>query len=45
MDLANKDVVVVIGPSRVGKGTLLTAFTGVKMGFVSKADQAGEEFK
>ena len=25
MDIAGKDVVVVVGPSRTGKGTLLTA--------------------
>ena len=36
---------MVIGPSRVGKGTLLTAFTGIKMGFVSSEDQDGEEFQ
>ena len=44
MDLAGKDVVVVIGPSRSGKGTLLTALQGHNMQLVFKDDQEGEEF-
>ena len=31
MQLKNKNVVVVIGPSRAGKGTLLAALMGFKM--------------
>lgn len=38
MDLANKDVFIVIGPSRTGKGTLLTALQGETMKLVKKAD-------
>ena len=31
MELAEKDIFIVIGPSRVGKGTLLSALQGWKM--------------
>ena len=31
MKLKDKDVVIVIGPTRAGKGTLLAALNGVKM--------------
>lgn len=33
MDLENKEVLILIGPSRVGKGTLLEAIKGTKMKF------------
>ena len=33
MNLENKDILVLIGPSRVGKGTLLEAIKGTKMKF------------
>jgi len=45
MQIENKDVIVVIGPSRSGKGTLLAALEGVKMGLVCAEDQEGEEFE
>jgi ABC-type phosphate/phosphonate transport system ATPase subunit len=36
MSLKNKDVIVIIGNSRVGKTTLLTALKGVNMKFLAK---------
>ena len=38
LQLENKDILLVIGPSRAGKGTLLTALLGVKMKFFKKGD-------
>ena len=38
MQLKNKNVVVVIGPSRAGKGTLLAALMGYKMRKFRKTD-------
>ena len=45
LNLANKDVIVVIGPSRSGKGTLLAALQGSKMGLVCAEEQDGDEFQ
>ena len=38
MNLKEKDVFVVLGPTRTGKGTLLAALQGVKMKFFMKKD-------
>ena len=38
MHLEDKDIFIVLGPTRTGKGTLLTALQGVKMKFVKKKD-------
>ena len=38
MDLEGKDVLVLIGPSRAGKGTLLTALKGYKMKYFQKGE-------
>jgi len=38
MNLKDKDVFVVLGPTRTGKGTLLAALQGVKMKFFMKKD-------
>jgi len=38
MDLKEKDVVVIAGPSRVGKGSLLAALSGVKMQYICSED-------
>ena len=38
LDLADKDIVVVIGASRSGKGTLLTALKGKKIKFMPIGD-------
>lgn len=42
LDLADKDVVVVIGASRSGKGTLLTALKGKKIKFMPLSEMFGE---
>ena len=38
MKLEEKDIFVVLGPTRTGKGTLLTALQGTKMKFYRKKD-------
>ena len=38
LGLEDKDILVVVGPSRAGKGTLLTALNGVEMKFYKKGD-------
>ena len=38
MQLKNKDVFIVLGPTRPGKGTLLTALKGVPMKLFRKKD-------
>ena len=38
MELESKDILLVIGPSRAGKGTLLTSLQGTKMKFFKKGD-------
>ena len=46
MDLKDKEIFVVIGPTRVGKGTMLEAISGKKMKFwktVTKEDDYDEE--
>lgn len=37
MELENKDIFIVLGPTRTGKGTLLTALQGVKMKLFKKS--------
>ena len=37
MDLYQKDIVIVIGPTRTGKGTLLNALSGEKIKLFKKA--------
>lgn len=39
MKLEEKDIFVVLGPTRTGKGTLLTALQGTKMKFFRKKDK------
>ena len=43
MQLADKDVVVVIGPSRAGKGTLLAALSGQRMELKYVGDESDDE--
>ena len=46
MNLKDKEIFVVIGPTRVGKGTMLEAISGKKMKFwktVTKEDDYDEE--
>ena len=38
LNIKDKDILIVIGPSRAGKGTLLTALKGVEMKFFKKGD-------
>ena len=38
LELQDKDILIVVGPSRAGKGTLLTALKGVEMKFFKKGD-------
>ena len=38
MQLQHKDVFIVLGPTRTGKGTLLTALKGVQMKLFRKRD-------
>ena len=38
MQLKNKDVFIVLGPTRTGKGTLLTALKGIQMKLFRKKD-------
>ena len=38
MDLKNKDIFIVLGPTRTGKGTLLTALKGIQMKLFKKKD-------
>ena len=41
MDLKDKDIFLVIGPSRAGKGTLLAALLGHKMKYFNKKSVKG----
>ena len=43
MKLENKDIFIVIGPSRTGKGTLLAALQGHNMKFVTKNNKTDEK--
>ena len=43
LHLEDKDVFIVLGPTRTGKGTLLTALQGVKMKFFKKKDVIDSE--
>ena len=45
MELADKDVFIVIGASRTGKGTLLTALQGVKMKLFKKSQVTDQGLK
>lgn len=45
MDLASKDIFLVIGPSRAGKGTLLAALLGQKMKFFHKKNVKGTDLE
>jgi ABC-type lipoprotein export system ATPase subunit len=36
--LEDKDIMIVVGPSRAGKGTLLSALQGAEMKFFKKND-------
>lgn len=38
LGLENKDILLVVGPSRAGKGTLLAALNGTEMKFFKKGD-------
>lgn len=38
LGLEDKDILIVVGPSRAGKGTLLTALKGVEMKFFKRGD-------
>lgn len=38
LGLEDKNILIVVGPSRAGKGTLLTALNGVEMKFYKKGD-------
>jgi len=38
MELNNKDIILTIGPSRVGKGTLCSALKGIEMKRASKIE-------
>lgn len=44
MDLHSKDIFIVIGPSRTGKGTLLEALKGANIQFINKQKHSAIKF-
>ena len=44
MELAEKDVIIHIGPLRTGKGTTLAALKGIKMKFISSESLEDDAF-